>query len=92
MDKPDLALQNYYFLEMSPENGSLEVHNGYITALTNEYNSTLTTDKGQRKGWKYWGTFVGLAVVGAIVLGIMQIIFTKLKQRGLLLGFRKNDE
>lgn len=92
MDKPDLTLQNYYFLEMSPENGLLEVHNGYITALTNEYNSTLTTGKVERRGWKYWVIFVGLAIVGAIVLGIMQIIFTKLKQRGLLMWFRKNDE
>lgn len=73
MDKPDLTLQNYYFLEMSPENGLLEVHNGYINALTNEYNPMLTTDKRKRKGWKYWGTFVGPAIVGAIVLGIMHI-------------------
>lgn len=83
--KHSSALVNYYYLEKSPENGILEIHHGY-------YISALSTEKVQRRGWKYWVTFVGLAIVGAIVLGITQIIFKRLKQKGVLLWFRKNDE
>ena len=83
--KHSSVLVNYYYLEESRENGILEIHHGY-------YISALSTEKVQRRGWRYWVPLVGLAVVLVIVLRIMQITFKRLKQRDLLMWFRKNDE